>query len=177
MWLKPFPLKQWKEQPCFPGFSQVYDSKSISVIKAKCWLTRELLSIVCLIQVWCFWFHGINGLQELVAVRWVVKQWGRSWQLKSRLRPEKSFPHTFLLWPLFTYFHVVSYIDNGRIWMWNWGELLWRWLPSTSPSHPHNRCYPQAYLWGMKGQCPGVRWGWDGDLGGRKRIDFPVCLG
>lgn len=93
MWLKPFPLKQWKEQPCFPGFSQVFDSKSISVIKVKCWLTRELLSIVCLVQVWCFWFHGINGLQELVAVRWVVKQWGRCWQLKSRLKTERVF-HT-----------------------------------------------------------------------------------
>lgn len=63
------------EQPCSPGFSQIYDSKSISVTKAKCWLTKELLVLLSRAvgieaSLGASRFHDTNGLKELVVVTW-----------------------------------------------------------------------------------------------------------
>ena len=75
----------------------------------------------------------MNGLKELVVVRWLVMQGGRCWQLKSRVEMQNSFPTyiweshiflgTYIPYILFSRLHVlimvsiygISYTDNGRI--------------------------------------------------------------
>lgn len=173
------------EQSCSSGFSQICESESISVIKAKCWLIRRVAKY-CLLgaSLGVSRFRDINGVKEPIMERWVVMQWGRCWQLRSRRRMEKNFPHTFgshipSCWghysTIFMWSHILKMAESDcEIEGSCYGDGCHQHLPSPTPTPVTTAIYKLTV--GNEGWTSRDEWGWNGDLEEGREVGLTILL-